>query len=131
MRLALVLLLAACGSAKKEDPGPTCAQLTDHLLQLMSSSMPPGHGNMRMGDKKSMNAHCEEKHMDAKTRTCVLAAKTMPEAAACAGMTPPAFDKREPTPKLDMGSGGSAGGTGSATGMGSGSSAMTGSGSAH
>lgn len=110
MRLALVLLLVACGSSKKaEDPGPTCAQLTDHLLQLMSSSMPPGHGNMRMGDKKSMNAHCEEKHMDAKTRTCVLAAKTMPDAAACSGMMVAPYEKRDPTPKLDMGSGSATG----------------------
>jgi hypothetical protein len=95
MRLAfaLVVALAACGG-KKEDPGPSCEQLTDHLLGLMNQSVPPGHGNMQMGNHKQMVHTCVEHKYTASVRTCILAAKTIPDAAACSG------EKLQMSPRL-------------------------------
>ena len=116
MRLAfaLVVALAACGG-KKEDPGPSCEQLTDHLLAVMNQSVPPGHGNMQMGNHKLMVQRCDEKKYPAKVRTCMLAAKTMPEAAECSGEKLQMSPRLRPPTVQPAGSGSAAVGSGSAT----------------
>ena len=109
IRCALVAVLAAaCGG--KEDPGPTCEQLTDHLLGVMNGSV-PAHGGMEMANKQLMVQRCDEKHYDAKTRTCMLAATTMVAAGACSGEKPTI--KPHGPKHLDLIPGGSGSGSGS------------------
>ena len=71
---------STASGAPKADPGPTCDQLTDHLLSIMQM---PDHPGMAMGNKKTMVKQCDDKHLDAKTRICMNAAATMSAVAAC------------------------------------------------
>lgn len=78
--LALALL-AAC--SKKSDPGPTCAQLTDHALELIKKTY-PGHGEMQLGNRDRLIQECEARNYTPKQRKCLLAAQSLDAAAACA-----------------------------------------------
>ena len=87
MRIAwlAVAALAACGG--KDDPGPSCEQLTDHLLAVMTGTA-PGHAGMAMAPRQLMIQRCDDKHYTPAVRTCMLAATTMASAGACSGEKP-------------------------------------------
>jgi len=83
--IMVAMLVAACGKA--EDPGPTCAQVTDHMLEVTKQQL-VGHGDMVLGQRNAMIAQCESRTMPAQTRKCLVAAKTLDAIAACrAGKT--------------------------------------------
>lgn len=84
--LAIVLLtgLAACKKqeAAKEDPGPPCDKVVDHMLVVMKQGL-TGHGDLEMANKQQMVDQCESRKLSAAERTCMLAAKDLAGLAAC------------------------------------------------
>jgi hypothetical protein len=86
--LAAALAVAGC-SSKKEDPGPTCAQVTDHLFEVTKIAY-PGHGDMAMGDRKAEIAQCEKRAVSADERRCIMAAADMAGVAKCRAGAQPA-----------------------------------------
>jgi hypothetical protein len=82
-RLAFVLLLAACSNKAAEDQGPTCAVVTDHVLEIARITY-PGHGDMGgAGNRKAQIEQCEVRKMPAVERRCMMAAKTLEALAEC------------------------------------------------
>jgi hypothetical protein len=85
--LAAALVLVGC-SNNKDDPGPSCAQVTDHLFEVTKLAY-PGHGDMAMGNRKVEIAACEKRAIPAAERRCIMAAPDMAGVAKCrAGATP-------------------------------------------
>ena len=83
--IALVVGLAACNSERV----PTCAEVTDHVLEVVTVKY-PGHGDMGAGGtRQSQIDACETRKLPAGERRCIMAAKTMEAVAQCrrAGMT--------------------------------------------
>lgn len=87
MLLVVGLFALACGK-KAEDPGPTCDQVVDHMLEVTKQQM-VGHGAELKTQKAAMVKQCEDRKMPAATRRCLVAAKSLPEIAECrAGKKP-------------------------------------------
>jgi hypothetical protein len=99
-RLALVLLLCACSSKKAEEKAPTCAEVTDKMIQIMQIAY-PGHGDMGgMGNRERTVQECEARKMPAAEKRCIVAAKTMEDLGVC---------RRAAMPKAEKDRGSSAG----------------------
>jgi hypothetical protein len=82
-RLAFVLLLVACSKKAAEDKGPTCAEVTDHVLEVARIAY-PGHGDMgASGNRQSQIDACEARKMPVAERRCMIAAKSMEALAQC------------------------------------------------
>lgn len=80
-RLVLIAaLLVAC--SKKQDAGPPCDKVVDHMLEL-TKQMLPGHGDQPLGDRKAMIDQCVQRKMPAKMRACLLASKSFEDLAKC------------------------------------------------
>jgi hypothetical protein len=90
----LVVIGFAAGGCSKADRGPTCEQVTDHLLELMKA--PAGHEGMNLGNRKQMLESCEKKDPSKETRLCLMAAKDMTAMANCA--PPPSVKSGTPAP---------------------------------
>ncbi len=86
--LSIAVLVVACS---KPD-GPTCEQVTDHLMELMKA--PAGHDGMQLGDRPQMLAGCQKRNPSQETRQCLMAAKDMSAMANCA--PPPAVKSGKP-----------------------------------
>jgi hypothetical protein len=87
LRLALVVaLVAAC---KKQDRGPACQQIVDHMLEVTKQQL-PGHGDQPLGDRKQMIDECEKRELAPAVRTCLVAAKSLAELAECRAGAKPA-----------------------------------------
>ena len=80
-----VLSLSLCACSK--DKGPSCEQVTDHLLEIMKSSM-AGHEGMPMGNRKQMIESCEKRDPAKAARECLMAARDMTAMANCAPQAP-------------------------------------------
>jgi len=78
MRWLVICLIAGC----KSDPGPTCAEVTDHMLEVTKQQV-IGHEGMVLGQRDAMIAQCNQREMPAETRRCLLAAKDLPALASC------------------------------------------------
>jgi hypothetical protein len=92
--VSCALVMVACG-----DPGPPCADVTEHILQVTLAVM-PAHQGMTLGNKKQMNEHCE-KAMPAEERRCILKAKDLNDVSMCrprVAPAPPAVPTSAPTP---------------------------------
>jgi hypothetical protein len=86
MRRFLVgILFAAC---KKDDPGPPCAQVVDHILDVSKQGL-TGHGTLELGNRKLMIEHCETRKLSADARRCIVAAKDLAGLAECNKLEPP------------------------------------------
>jgi hypothetical protein len=84
--LVLVLVLtAACG--KSDDDGPPCANVMDHVLDLMKSTQ-GGHGGMNIGSRETMISTCEQHHIPKAVRSCMLNSKDITGLANCSRMNP-------------------------------------------
>jgi|SRR5882724_6343755 len=101
MRFLLVLCLVACN---KDDPGPSCTQVVDHVLEVTKQVL-PGHETVGMtGDRKASIAQCEARKLPAAARKCLVAAKTLDgfgdcyKAAGIGGPKPPPVDRGTPPP---------------------------------
>jgi hypothetical protein len=80
--IALVPALAA-GCSKKEDPGPPCGQVADHVTEVVAKAY-PGHADMMpKGARKQWVASCESRKLTAKQRRCMMDAQTPDALAAC------------------------------------------------
>jgi hypothetical protein len=100
-----VLGLAACGSKKKkEDAGPSCEQVVDHMLVVMKSGL-TGHGSVELGNKKQMLDQCESRKLSAEQRKCMLAAKDVVTLANCSAPPRPTPAPTAPAVPPPAGSG--------------------------
>ncbi len=107
--LAMVMVATAAtvvGCGSKSDPGPTCAQITDHMLEVTKQEL-VGHGDELLGQRKTMIEQCEGRKLTADQRRCLVAAKDMAGFAACrAGKDPaPGPDEKPRRPRPPVGSG--------------------------
>jgi hypothetical protein len=83
LSIMMCLVLAACGG--KKDEGPSCEQVTNHILEVTKQNL-PGHENTNIANqKKAMVDQCEKKQMPSEVRTCIMGAKTISEIAKCRG----------------------------------------------
>lgn len=90
------MLIVGCGG--KVDEGPTCTQVTDHMLDVTKQQL-VGHGDMELGQRGAMIAQCEQRKMSGEQRRCLMAAKDIPGIAACrAGKTDVLEKPRKPRP---------------------------------
>jgi hypothetical protein len=78
----LAAIAAACGKAAQEPPGPSCAEITEHIYKLTRVEY-PGHGDMAMGDRKRDVAACEARKLAPRERRCMIAAGSIVELAKC------------------------------------------------
>jgi hypothetical protein len=83
------ILLAALLVACKEDKGPPCAAVVDHMLDVTKQAM-PGHDPGALGDRNAMIAQCEKRNMPPKMRKCLIAAKSLAGFAECQEKAKPA-----------------------------------------
>ena len=81
--------------ACSKDKGPSCEQVTDHLLGIMKSAM-AGHEGMNMGNRRQMIDSCEKRDPSKAVRECLMAAKDMTTMANCAPSPP--VNGAKPTP---------------------------------
>jgi hypothetical protein len=90
MRLLLFIALAsiACDK-KKEDPGPACPQIVDHMLAITKQQM-AGHDTVEMGNRTQMIEHCEKRNMSREMRTCIMGAKNLTGLGECQRANKPA-----------------------------------------
>ena len=73
MRFLLLVMLVAC----KDDPGPSCTQVVDHVLEVTKQVL-PGHETVGMvGDRKASIDQCEARKLPKDARKCLVAAKTL------------------------------------------------------
>ena len=119
--IVVMIALAGCG---KKDPGPSCDQVVDHMLEVTKTQL-MGHENTNlMSQKKAMVAQCEQRDMSRDVRTCLMGAQTITEIAKCRGSKTDINERpRRPRPPGGSGSGSAVQvvPTGSGSGSGSGS----------
>jgi hypothetical protein len=81
MRWTWIAVVLALGCKGKEDPGPPCTKVADHVNEVVSKSI-PGHGDMMpASSRKAWVASCEARKLTGKQRRCMLSAQS-PEALA-------------------------------------------------
>lgn len=116
MRIARIALIAAVLVAcHKGDSGPPCEQVVDHMQALMKQMM-PGHDEAAFGDRKQMIEQCKQRKMPAKTRQCIIDAKSFNDLATCNAGTqktttpsPPPLTPVPPAPANPTGTGSASG----------------------
>jgi hypothetical protein len=98
------LLVVAC--QKREDPGPPCDRVVDHMLELTKQAL-VGHEAMTKDLKRQMVQQCEQRHYSKEAKECLLAATDPAGLAACnraalgsAAPPPPSTGPRSPQPTL-------------------------------
>lgn len=115
-RIARIALIAAVLVAcHKGDAGPPCEAVVDHMQALMKQMM-PGHDEAALGNRQQMIAQCKQRKMPAKTRQCIVDAKSFNDLATCnAGAqktstpSPPPLTPVLPAPANATGTGSAAG----------------------
>src|SRR5437763_1382258 len=96
--VVLVVVLFAC--SKKEEPGPPCDRVIDHMLDVTKQTL-LGHEAMTADLKRQMIAQCEQRNYSKQIRECLLAAKDSAELATCNRQNRPAMPPPSPvTPQL-------------------------------
>ena len=75
----LLLVLVAC----RDDPGPPCDKVVDHMNEVMKQQMPAGHDGMQANSRKTDIQFCEDKKFSKQMRQCLLAAKDIAGIAEC------------------------------------------------
>jgi len=117
-RLA-ILALFAFAACSKNDPGPTCDQVVDHMLEITKQVM-LGHDSMDATIRKQALAQCQQRKLSKQARECIMAAKDSTSLVACyrgePGAPAPAPGMRPLPPRTGSGTGS---GSGSGTGSGS------------
>lgn len=99
MRALLIALVLATGCAKKKaDPGPSCAQVVDHMMVVMKQGM-AGHDSVELANRQQMIDQCEQRKLSAKERRCMAEAKDLSALASCR----PAKPRPAPTRPLPTG----------------------------
>jgi hypothetical protein len=104
IRVLAIAMLFACGSKKSEDPGPSCGQVMDHILEVTQRQL-VGHGDELKSQRAAMVQQCEARKMPAEMRKCLLDSKSMDDIAKCkppesdSGSNAPYEKPRRPLPK--------------------------------
>ena len=80
MRFLLLLALVACN---KDNPGPSCVQVVDHVLDVTKQALPGHETAGALGDRKASIDQCEARKLPKETRQCLLAAKTLDGFGEC------------------------------------------------
>lgn len=111
--LCFVLVLAACSSKTKPDPGPTCDKVVDNMLIVMKQGL-TGHDSVQLGNRDQMIAQCEQRNMTADERRCLATATDLAGLAACRPAKPGARP-RSPVPAQQLPAGSASGVDGSAS----------------
>ncbi|HUS27843.1 MAG TPA: hypothetical protein VMZ53_05025 [Kofleriaceae bacterium] len=91
----LVLVVAGC----EKSPGPSCEQISDHMLDVTKQAM-PGHDPAYLGDRKAMVAQCEKRNPTREMRNCLMKAKTLAELGEC--QAKPGDKKPDPQPSRPL-----------------------------
>lgn len=77
--LVPLLVITAC----KDDPGPPCDQVVDHMHEVMKQG-PTGHPDMaQQNSRKTDIEFCQTKKFSKQMRECLLAAKDIAGIADC------------------------------------------------
>ncbi len=102
--IILLVILVGCGG--KKDPGPTCEQVVDHMLEVTKQQL-IGHETANLNSqKKAMVAQCESRNMSDEMRTCLMGTKTIADIAKCRGGKTDVLERqRRPRPGNGSGSG--------------------------
>ena len=78
-RLVLVVLLGGCAKEK----APSCAEITDHMLEIVKKEY-AGHGDMgAQGNRKNAIDQCEARKVPAGERRCIMSAISTEQIAQC------------------------------------------------
>jgi hypothetical protein len=83
--LAVALLVASC----KDDPGPACDKVVDHMAEVTKSMM-TGHDQVQIKTRALDIQFCEHKQFSKAARECLVGAKDVAGIAACQKLLPPA-----------------------------------------
>jgi hypothetical protein len=82
--------LVSCSLAflgcKGGSSGPSCADITDHILKITLAAM-PAHGGMKLANKQQMTDHCE-KDMSKDERQCMMDSPDLNGFAKCRKQAP-------------------------------------------
>lgn len=90
--IAMVLALGC--SKSKEDPGPSCEKVAEHVNEVATKAY-PGHSEMMpKGSRKAYVASCEARKLTGKQRRCMLEAQSMEAIAQC--LPRPKTDEKKP-----------------------------------
>lgn len=92
----LVAVLFAC--SKKEDPGPTCDQVVDHVLTVSKQLLVGHEGLGGATDRKAMLDQCAKRNMSKELRECLVAAKDLDGLGNCYKHAPQPPRPRTPVP---------------------------------
>jgi hypothetical protein len=86
----------APGCSKKDDPGPPCTKVAEHVNEIVTKAY-PGHGEMMpTSSRQEYAASCEARKLTGKQRRCLLEAQSLEALATClpkgdpGGSKPPA-----------------------------------------
>ena len=79
--LVLVFVIVIAIGCNKQDPGPPCDQVVDHLLDVTKQQL-TGHGGAELGNRAKLIAECKERKSPAYNR-CALGAKDLTGLAEC------------------------------------------------
>lgn len=82
--LLIAALLVAC---HKDDPGPPCPQVVDHMAEVTKQGL-TGHSTVELANRNANIAYCEQKFSKA-ARVCLAAAKDLAAMAGCRDVEPP------------------------------------------
>lgn len=96
-RLVCIALIVLAACQKQEDPGPSCTQLTDHMLQVTRQSL-LGHEAMSKNIREQSIAQCEQRHLTKATRVCMMAANDTAGLVECYQKEPGAHLPPRPRP---------------------------------
>jgi hypothetical protein len=80
MRWLLVVGIVLAGCSKKQDAGPSCAEITDHVHAVFHKEH-PGHANAM--NRANDIQQCAQRKLSAEERRCVLAAQTLEAIGKC------------------------------------------------
>lgn len=82
-RAFLLVILVGCGG--KNDPGPPCDKVVEHMLEVTKQQL-TGHETANFSQqRKAMIAQCEQRNMSLEMRTCLLGTQTIADIAKCRG----------------------------------------------
>jgi hypothetical protein len=113
-----LILLAALLVGCKEDKGPPCDKVVDHMLEVTKQAL-PGHDTETLGDRKAMIDQCDKRNMPRELRKCLMSATSLAGFADCQSRSKPAPAPTRPLPST-AGSSSAPSPTGSAPTAGSG-----------
>jgi hypothetical protein len=94
---ALVVSMVVAGACKNKDDGPSCAQVVDHMLDVLKQGL-TGHGTIEVSDRQQRIQYCEQHQLSVDARRCLFAAKDLATFGDCYAKYAPKPDSPAPAP---------------------------------